>query len=100
MSKSLLFAGALGLMVAGCATSDETEQRAQIHDQRARQAAAYEDYDRAAAEKHEALRLHAKAANERSEENYGEPVAPPPPAPPPDYAPPPPPADHVLPPAE
>lgn len=93
MSKSVLFAGALGLLVAGCATSEETEQRAQAHDQRARQAAAYEDYDRAAQEKHEANRLHAKAAEERSEENLGEPVAPPPPAVPPDYMPPPPPAE-------
>ncbi len=93
MSKRVWLAGALGLLVAGCATSEETAQRAQIHDQRARQAAAYEDYDRAAQEKHEADRLRAKAAEERSQENYGEPVPPPPPAVPPDYMPPPPPAE-------
>jgi outer membrane murein-binding lipoprotein Lpp len=93
MSKSVFFAGALGLVVAGCASSGETERRAQIHEQQARQAASYEDYDRAAQEKHEAQRLHAKAANQRVDENYGEPVAPPPPAVPPDYVPPPPPAE-------
>jgi outer membrane murein-binding lipoprotein Lpp len=92
MSKNLLFAGALAFLVGGCASSAETERTAQVHDQRARQAAAYEDYDRAADEKREALKLHAKAAQERADE-YPEhqtetPPAPPPPA---DYVPPPPP---------
>lgn len=91
MSKSVLFAGALGLVIAGCASSAETERRAEIHDQRARQDASYEYYDKAAAEKREAQRLHAKAAEKRLEETGGEPVAPPPPPPPPDYTPPPPP---------
>lgn len=93
MSKTLMFAGALALLVGGCASSAETERRAEIHDQNARAAAAYEDYDHAAQEKHEADRLHAKAAYERSDENGGavDPVAPPPPAPPADYVPPPPP---------
>ena len=62
MSRSLMFAGALALLVGGCASSAETERRAEIHDTRARQAAAYENYDRAAQEKHEGDRLHSKAA--------------------------------------
>ena len=93
MSRVLLFAGALALLVGGCASSHETERQAQIHDQRARQAAAYEEYDRAAQEKHEADRLHAKAARERAEEstdgNMTPPPPPPPEAPPPEYVPPP-----------
>jgi hypothetical protein len=87
MATKLLFAGALALIVGGCATSAETERRAQEHDARARAAASYEDYDRAAAEKHEADRLHNKAAQERLDENEGVTPAPPPP----DYVPPPPP---------
>jgi len=90
MSRSLLFAGALALFAGGCVTSAETERRAQHHDTRARQAAAYEDYDRAAMEKHEADRLHAKAAEERAEEAATGAVPAPPP-PPPEYIPPPPP---------
>ena len=90
MSRKLLFAGALALIVGGCASSAETERRADIHDTRARQAAAYEDYDRAAQEKHEADRLHAKAAAQRADEAAnGEVVTPPPP---PADVPPPPPA--------
>jgi hypothetical protein len=95
MSKRLLFAGAFALIVGGCASSAETERLAQTHDSRARQAAAYEDYDRAAAEKREANRLHAKAARERVEETSGAPPAPPPPGPPPPATPP----DYVAPPA-
>jgi hypothetical protein len=93
MSKSVLFAGALSLIVGGCASSVETERRAQAHDSRARQAAAYEDYDKAADEKHEGDRLHAKAARERVDETDGQLAVPEPPAPPPpvEYAPPPPP---------
>ena len=68
MPRILMFAGALALLVGGCATSAETEQQAQMHDARARNAAAYENYDAAAAEKHEANRLHAKAATERANE--------------------------------
>ncbi len=82
MSRSLLFAGALAIIAGGCASSAETERRAEAHDTRARQAAAYEDYDRAAQEKHEADRLHAKAASQRADEAAsGEVTAPPPPAP-------------------
>jgi len=93
MSKRFLFAGALALLVGGCASSAETERRAQVHDQRARQAAAYEDYDRAADEKREALKLHAKAAQERADEYpTNQTDNPPPPPPPADYVPPPPPA--------
>jgi len=92
MSKRFLFAGVFALLVGGCATSAETERRAQVHDQRARQAAAYEDYDRAADEKREALKLHAKAAQERSDEYSTDTSAPPPAPPPADYVPPPPPA--------
>jgi outer membrane murein-binding lipoprotein Lpp len=92
MSKRFLFAGALALLVGGCATSADTERRAQVHDSRARQAAAYEDYDRAADEKREALKLHAKAAQERVDEAPSDVPAPPPPPPPADYVPPPPPA--------
>ena len=90
MSTKLLFAGALALIVGGCASSAETERRAELHDTRARQAAAYEDYDRAAQEKHEADRLHAKAASQRADEaaNGETPVYP---EPPPAEVPPPPP---------
>jgi hypothetical protein len=85
-----MFAGALALLVGGCASSAETERRAETHDTRARQAAAYENYDQAAQEKHEADRLHAKAAQQRANEAAdGEVVTPPPP--PADYPPPPPP---------
>jgi hypothetical protein len=66
MPRILMCAGALALLVGGCATSAETEQQARLHDVRARNAAAYENYDVAAAEKHEADRLHAKAAAERA----------------------------------
>ena len=95
MSRILMFAGALALIAGGCATSAETEQRAETHDARARNAAAYENYDQAAAEKREADRLHAKAAQERANETgegvVTEPVVPPPaepvPAPPPEPVP-------------
>lgn len=90
MSRSLLFAGALALLVGGCASSSETERRAEVHDARARQAAAYENYDQAAQEKHEAERLHAKAASQRANEEVNGEVTPPPP-PPPEVPPPPPP---------
>jgi hypothetical protein len=94
MSRSLLFAGALALLVGGCASSSETERRAEVHDARARQAAAYENYDQAAQEKHEADRLHAKAATQRAnEEESGE--VPAPPAPPPPEVPPPPPPEPL-----
>lgn len=80
MSRSFMFAGALALIVGGCATSADTERRAAIHDSRARQAAAYEDYDHAAQEKHEANHLHAKAAVQRANEaDNGDVVVPPPP---------------------
>ena len=95
MSRSLMFAGALALLVGGCASSAETERRADAHDTRARQAAAYENYDQAAQEKHEADRLHAKAAQQRADEaTNGEVVTPPPPA---DYPPPPPPPPEPIP---
>lgn len=81
MSRSFMFAGALALFVGGCATSADTERRAQIHDSRARQAAAYEDYDHAADEKHEGNRLHAKAATQRANEAGGNEVVVPPPPP-------------------
>ena len=96
MSRGLLFSGALALLVGGCATSADTERRAEAHDQRARQAAAYENYDQAAEQKHEADRLHAKAARERAEEN-GDVVVPPPPPPAGDYPPPPPPVVEPVP---
>ncbi len=91
MSKSLLFAGALALFVGGCASSADTERRAEVHDQRARQAAAYENYDQAAQEKREADRLHQKAAAQRADEATEGEV--PPPAPPPSEVPPPPPPE-------
>ena len=94
MSKSLMFAGALALLVGGCASSAETERRAETHDARARQAAAYENYDQAAQEKHEADRLRAKAASERANEEVNGEV-PAPPAPPPPEVPPPAPAEPL-----
>jgi sRNA-binding protein len=78
-----MFAGALAMFAGGCATSAETERRAEVHDQRARNAAAYENYDQAAAEKHEANRLHEKAATERANESYDGDVPPAPVPPPP-----------------
>ena len=94
MSRSLMFAGALALLVGGCASSAETERRAETHDARARQDAAYENYDQAAQEKHEANRLHAKAAQQRANEAAdGEVVAPPPP--PAEVPPPPPPVEPL-----
>jgi len=90
MSRSLMFAGALALLVGGCASSAETERRAETHDTRARQAAAYENYDQAAQEKHEADRLHAKAAQQRADEAANGEVVTPPPPPPAEYPPPPP----------
>ncbi len=93
MSRSLMFAGALALIVGGCASSAETERRAQVHDTRARRAAAYEDYDRAAQEKHEADRLHAKAAAQRADEAANGEVTTPPPSP--SEVPPPPPPEPV-----
>ena len=68
MSRSILFAGALALIVGGCASSAEPERPAESHEARARQAAAYENYDQAAHEKHEADRLRAKAADQRADE--------------------------------
>lgn len=94
MSRSLMFAGALALLVGGCASSADTERRAETHDARARQAAAYENYDQAAQEKHEADRLHAKAASQRANEGASGEV-PAPPAPPPPEVPPPPPPEPL-----
>ena len=94
MSRSLMFAGALALLVGGCASSAETERRAETHDARARQAAAYENYDQAAEEKHEADRLHAKAASERANKEVNGEV-PAPPAPPPPEVPPPAPVEPL-----
>lgn len=95
MSRSLMFAGVLALLAGGCASSSDTERRADVHDARARRAAAYEDYDQAAMEKHEANRLHAKAAVQRANEAAdGEVVAPPTP-PPPEVPPPPPPVEPL-----
>jgi hypothetical protein len=95
MSRSLMFAGALAMFVAGCASSADTERRAQEHDARARQAAAYQDYDHAAQEKHEADRLHAKAASQRADEAASGEVTPPPPAPSPAETPEPPPPEPL-----
>jgi hypothetical protein len=94
MSRSLMFAGALALLVGGCASSADTERRAEIHDARARHDAAYENYDQAAQEKHEADRLHAKAASQRAneEESREDPASP---APPPAEVPPPPPPEPI-----
>jgi hypothetical protein len=95
MTRGLLLAGAVALIVGGCASSSDTERRAEAHDQRARQAASYEAYDTAAQEKREADRLHAKAARERSEELGPDEVVTPPPPPPGDYPPPRPPAEPL-----
>ncbi len=68
MSRSFMFAGALALIVGGCAVSYETARQADSHDVRARQAHARKNYELAAAEKQEANRLHAKAAEQRAAE--------------------------------
>jgi hypothetical protein len=97
MTRGLLFAGAVAMILGGCASSAETERRAEFHDQQARQAASVEAYDTAAEEKHEANRLHAKAARERANETDDAEVVTPPPPPPGDYVAPPPPVVEPVP---
>jgi hypothetical protein len=59
MRRTVLLVGALAFV--GCASATQIEHEAKIHDLRADAAAQTRDYDRAAAEKAEAARLHAKA---------------------------------------
>jgi hypothetical protein len=59
MRRTLLWLCALAF--CGCASAAELERDARTHDTRADAAARVRDYDRAAAEKAEAQRLHAKA---------------------------------------
>ena len=59
MRRTLLWLGALAF--CGCASAAKLERDARAHDTRADAAARVRDYDRAAAEKAEAQRLHAKA---------------------------------------
>ena len=68
MSRSFMFAGALALIVGGCAFRTKPRASADSHDVRARQAHACQNYELAAAEKQEANRLHAKAAEQRAAE--------------------------------
>jgi len=61
----------LGLLVAGffgCASSTELENKARVHTLRADAAASVRDYDTAAAEKHKAQELHAKAVQKAYKE--------------------------------
>jgi hypothetical protein len=58
--RHFLLAVAVGTL-AGCATSAQIEKEARLHDMRADAASTIRDYDVAAAEKHEAQRLHQKA---------------------------------------
>lgn len=59
MRKGMLWWCAIAF--AGCASATKVEREAKIHDMRADAAGRMRDYDRAAAEKAEAERLHAKA---------------------------------------
>ncbi len=95
---SIVSAGALvtvvGASLGACATAQETERKAQLHDQRADQYAAARDYDRAAAEKERANELHRKAINKAQKEGTSLAPAPvetsaPAPVPGPEYTPPP-----------
>jgi hypothetical protein len=70
MRRTLLWLGALAL--AGCASAAKLEQQAKLHDMRADAAASVRDYDKAAAEKAEAARLHAKAVKRSYEEGTTE----------------------------
>jgi hypothetical protein len=63
-----LIAG-LGLLAfAGCASSMQLEREAREHQLRAEASASARDYNRAAAEKREAERLHAKAVKKSYKE--------------------------------
>jgi hypothetical protein len=89
MPKILVTIGFCAL--AGCATSTQIERQAREHDRRADVAAQMRDYDRAATEKHEAAKLHAKAVHRAYKEGAAATVGvpttpqevphPPPPAP-------------------
>ena len=59
MRKKLLWLGVLAF--TGCASAAKIEREARVHDMRADAAAQVRDYDKAAQEKAEAQRLHAKA---------------------------------------
>ena len=69
MARALCFAGTVALLLVGCASSDEIERSAELHDQRARLATANQAYGLAAFEKGEAEQLHAEAARERARED-------------------------------
>jgi hypothetical protein len=59
MRKVLIAVAAVAL--SACASSAKIEKEARLHDMRADAAASIRDYDRAAAEKSEANKLHQKA---------------------------------------
>jgi hypothetical protein len=61
MKRTIVAVGLLALGAGACASSTELENQARIHTLRADAAASRRDYDVAAAEKHEAQKLHAKA---------------------------------------
>ncbi len=64
-----LLIAAVGLFgFAGCATSTKLEREAREHQSRAQAAASVRDYDRAADEKAESERLHAKAVKKAYKE--------------------------------
>lgn len=76
MRKIVLMGVCLSLFAGfGCATSGQLEQKARIHDMRADAAASVRDYDRAADEKAEANRLHAKAVKKAYKEGLSSEVA-------------------------
>jgi len=72
MRRTLLWLGALAF--CGCASAAKIERQAKLHDMRADAAARVRDYDRAAAEKAEAQRLHAKAVRRAYQEGTTEQV--------------------------
>ncbi len=92
MRRILTIAGAL-VLAAGCASSTHEQREAQMHEQRAQEAAANGDYTRAQREREKAARER-REAEERGgiEEQQGtptpaEPMAPPPATPTSPYTP-------------
>jgi hypothetical protein len=77
MRRVVVMMGALAL--GGCASSTKYEREAHQHDLRADAAAQLRDYDRAAAEKAEAARLHRKALKRAYQEGSSSAVVPLPP---------------------
>ncbi|HZS35427.1 MAG TPA: hypothetical protein VFF06_01295 [Polyangia bacterium] len=68
MRRLLVAVGLLGLGAVGCANSTKLERESRLHYMRADAAGSVRDYNRAAAEKSEAERLHGKAVKKAYKE--------------------------------